>query len=185
MSGLSKIFITSEKGSAGVIEMSFILPMAMIIVIALLYLTFYMFLYVHLQGIAEVAADSLEKEITAGSKSISDFYLSEMSISEKSKEKVQKEFRETLDNLCVLPGMSADFSFETGFNIINPTIKVKVVCTCFKKEVFTASVERKVYFPEEFTNNLDMILDISESSGALTYIKEQVDEVKKAYEEFF
>lgn len=82
----------SEKGSAGVIEMSFILPMTMVVVISLIYLTFSMFLYVHLQSVAEVAADSLEEAVIESSKDVSSFSLSAVTIPAETEKKIRDEF---------------------------------------------------------------------------------------------
>lgn len=176
----------NEKGSAGVIEMSFVLPMAMFVVISLIYLTFSMFLYVHLQGIAEVAADSLEKAVIFDSKGIQFLPFSEPpKLLPETETKIREEYSESLRNLCVLPGMSVNFSFDTRMDGLTPLILVQMECICFKGELFTASVERKVYFPKDFANDLELILDISEDTGAVIYAKEKVEEEKEAYEEFF
>ena len=175
-----------EKGSAGVIEMSFVLPMAMFVVISLIYLAFSMFLYVHLQGVAEVAADSLECAVIEVSKDVDNLAFSkDLKLLPETEKRIKEEYRERLQNLCVLPGMSVNFSFDTRIDALTPTISVRMECLCFKGELFTASVERKVYFPKDFASGLDLILDISEDTGALIYVKERVEEVKEAYVEFF
>lgn len=175
----------SEKGSAGVIEMSFILPMTMVVVISLIYLTFSMFLYVHLQSVAEVAADSLEEAVIESLKDVSSFSLSAVTIPAETEEKIRDEFEKRLNTLCVLPGMSVNLSFKTQYDALNPIIFVKMECIFFKGELFTASVERKVYSPKDFISNLDLILDVSEDTGAIDYARDKVEEVKKAYDEFF
>ncbi len=176
----------NEKGSAGVIEMSLVLPMTMFVVISLIYLTFSMFLYVHLQGVAEVAADSLESAVVEASSLVDIGSFSEkIVISAETEGKLRDEFDKKLQSLCMLPGMSANFDFNVEMKGINPEITVKMECTCFKVAVFTALVERKVYFPKEFANNMDLIFNIFDKTGTLVYAKERLEEVKEAYEEIF
>lgn len=181
-----KMRLQRESGATGVIEMTFVFPMTMFVVISLIYLTFSMFLYVHLQGVAETAADAIE--ITLYDELYDENYIpyfDGFKLSEEGKEKIFKEYSSKLRNLCVLPGMNVDFSFDVVTEMIAPTIFVEMECKLIKGELFTASVERKVYFPEDFANDFELILDVSEDSGALVYVKERIEEVKEAYEEFF
>lgn len=136
----------SEDGATQVIEMSFVLPLTMLVIIALVYLTFSMFLYVHLQGIAELAADS-----------ITDSFALEMPLSSEKEDEIYNEFSSKLKNLCVLPGMTATFNFDFSTHRAEPIISVEMVLRCFKGEIFTAKVERKVFNPGDFANKVDMI----------------------------
>lgn len=182
----------SENGSAQVVEMSFVLPMAMGVVMTLIYLAFAMFLYVHLQGIAEVAADRITNAVVSNTSSgeeedFSDMYFlfSGEYLSDEEECLIEAEFSQKLDNLCVLPGMSSDFRYFLEDSGLNPEIVVEMECTCFGGELFTASVERKIYFPREFADNAELFLVISEETGAVSFVNESLERLKDACDEVF
>lgn len=143
--------------------MSFVLPLAMGVVIALMYLAIYMFMYVYAYSLAEVTADSLESVV--GQDSIY-WQINCEYVKKEDADRITAELHKNLGDMCVLPGIGFDYEYDVGGNIFAPEVKVAITEKLYGKKLFTVSAKKTVYRPAEFADDVDVFYEIYDSLGA-------------------
>lgn len=142
-------------GSVQVIEMSFVLPIIMGVLIGLIYLTFFMFLYVYSYVLAETATDKVADLVRC-----SDISLFENNHglygSDEERRIIYDEIETRLDTLCILPGMEAFFDYSVEGNLFNPEINIKITISFLDGDIISTSTSRTVYNPSKFADNFDL-----------------------------
>ncbi len=155
-----------EKASAQVVEISFVLPAAMIVVLTLLYLAFGMFLYVHSNNLARSTLYSLSEKV--GSSGMYWQLLGEYISEEDSKEE-NENLKKSLKGVSVLPGLSFDSGCSVTGKLRQPIASVYITGKYFGKEIFTIKKSKTIYKPAEFANTIDfgknIVSDFDELKG--------------------
>lgn len=161
-----------DKGSAQVVEMSFVLPVAMIIVLALVYLAFGMFFYGHTHNLARISLNSLCQKVGDGGmywQLLGDY------IDEESLSNISNELSTSLKNCSVLPGLKFDSSCTVTSKLHQPIANVFIRATYFGKQVFTVEVSKVAYKPYEFA----CVVDFGHT------IEKDFEKLKGIYDAFF
>lgn len=161
-----------SKGSALVVEMSFVLPIAMVIVLCLVYLAFAMFFYGHAHNLARISLNELCKGV--GSEGlywqllgnyIEDDFLLETS----------NRLAVSLDNCSVLPGLKFDSSCTVNGKLHQPIANVYIKASYFGKQIFVVDLSKVAYKPHEFACVVDF--------GHI--IENDFEKLKDIYDAFF
>lgn len=126
-----------QSGSAQVVEFSWVFPVAALVVVALLYLSFLLFFYVYSFHLAEWYAD--ESLHVAQSREMED--------------NVEPELREQIRKLSFLPGVHFRPEVRTGKQ--GKKIEVKISCSYLGKQMFCVKAERKMLSPVEYAQAVD------------------------------
>ena len=167
--------LKSDKGSAEVIEMAFVLPVVMGVVLSIMYLILGVFFYVNSYSISECAMDEISD--MSGRNGIY-CNLSGKYISDDDKTAIQEKYEERIRKICVLPGMNAKFSYSVskalGDLSAGPVIRTKISCFYYKKRIFTVIGKRKLFDPAEHTENKEIFLELREKSGGLKRICDEI-----------
>ena len=150
----------SERGSAQVIEFSYVFPAAALTVIALLYLTFALFFYVYAFNQSELAADRAFHAV--GGERVY-WQLSSCSADPKTEKKIAGDLEKRMDRMAVLPGIHFDTSLkESG---AGARVTASVSCSYFGKTVFSVRSVRDMLKPTEFAQNTDLLSDVLSDTG--------------------
>lgn len=161
-----------DKGSAQVVEMSFVLPVAMIIVLALVYLAFGMFFYGHAHNLARITINNLSQEV---GKDGLYWQLLGNYIDDESLSKISNELSTNLQNCSILPGLKFDSSCTVTGKLHQPIASVFIRATYFGKQIFVVDVSKVVYKPYEFA----CVVDFGHT------IEKDFEKLKGIYDAFF
>ena len=142
----------SENGSVQVVEMSFVLPIAVGVILALIYLAYAMFMRVHVLSIVQQAANNAEALVGTG-----ELYwqFTGKAIRDEDEAELESSYVGQLNRSCILPGMSADggISVEQRFHKSSLVVNAKIMC--FGKELFYITLDRDLYSPVELVYACD------------------------------
>lgn len=161
-----------RRGSAQVVEISFVLPVAMLIVLSLVYLAFAMFLYVHVNNIALFYVDELSERIGEEGpywQLLGDY------ISDESLQEIQGDMKKQLKACTILPGLRFDSSCSVYGKYHCPIANVNINATYFGNQIFNISVKKDVYKPHEFACTVDFGYSLVDD----------FEELKSIYDKFF
>jgi len=161
-----------RKGSVQVVEISFVLPVAMLIVLALVYLSFAMFLKGHCDNLASIAATKMCAK--AGNDSLYWQVLGNY-IDEDSLEEVSSELSKDLSNCQILPGLKFNSTCTVSGKLHIPIANVHIVATYFGKKIFSVDISKTAYKPKEFAETVDFGHSI----------ESDFEELKNIYDSFF
>ena len=161
-----------NRGSVQVVEMSFVLPVAMLIVMSLVYLAFAMFLYGHSQNLAQSAATKLCSKV--GEEGLY-WQLLGKYIDDESLNEITSELSNSLKRCAILPGINFDVSCTVTGKLHMPTANVLVKGTYYGKQIFKITVSKTAYKPKEFAETVDF--------GHR--IESDFEELKGIYDKFF
>ena len=155
-----------ENGSAQVVEISFVLPIAFLVVLLLLYLAFGMFLYVHSYSLARSAIYDLS--VAVGSEDI--YWQIKGNYIDKEKESaIDGGLKKNLSSLQVLPGLGFQSSCRVNGKLRQPFAVVSISASYFGKQIYCINLERAVLRPAEFAGLVDfgksIISDFDELKG--------------------
>lgn len=161
-----------SKGSAQVVEMSFVLPIAMVIVLALVYLAFAMFFYGHAHNLARISINELCKNV--GSDGLYWQLLGDY-IEDESLKRISGNLVTSLENCSVLPGLKFESSCTVTGKLHQPIANVYIEASYFGKQIFTVSLSKVAYKPHEFA----CVVDFGHT------IEKDFEKLKGIYDAFF
>ena len=167
------MFKKTSRASIEVVEMSFVLPVAMLVVLALVYLEIGMFLLVYCNNIARETACELQSFVGQSD----DIYwqIKGDFISDEDLNLVEEDFSKKLEACKILPGLSFDHSCSINGVLRIPKAYVFIEAKYFGKQIFKVEIEEDVYIPSEFANVADFGFSIFDD----------FEELKSIYESFF
>ncbi|MCQ2488435.1 MAG: hypothetical protein MJ143_04070 [Clostridia bacterium] len=161
-----------SKGSVQVIEISFVLPVAMLVVISLVYLAFAMFLHGHCKNLASIAATNL---CTKAGKNGLYWQVLGNYIDNESLGEISSELSSDLDACKILPGLKFDPSCTVTGKLRTPVANVYIAVSYFGKQLFKVEVTKTAYKPKEFAE----LVDFGKS------IENDFEVLKDIYDSFF
>ncbi|NLL62976.1 MAG: pilus assembly protein [Ruminococcaceae bacterium] len=164
--------IKDEKGAVQIVEISLVLPVAMIVVLTLIYLSFAMFIYSHTTNVARITINESRSLIGGAGlywKIFGNF------ISDEDIDKTTEKLNKTVDKYSILPGMKIKGSFFVTSKFRQPTLNVNIKAFYFGKEIFDVTTSQIVTTPVEFAAIVDFGKMIEKDSG----------ELKEIYDKFF
>lgn len=161
-----------KRGSVQVVEISFVLPVAMLVVLSLVYLSFAMFLYGHCKNLASIATTKLCEK--AGEDGLYWQILGNY-IDDKSLGEISSELSSDLGNCQVLPGFGFDSTCTVNGKLHVPIASVHIGASYFGKQVFSIDVSKTAYKPKEFAE----LVDFGHS------IENDFEVLKNIYDSFF
>lgn len=170
-------FSRDKEGAAQIIEMALILPIVMGVVMTLFYLIFAVFFMVSAQSLAEEANDTITTLISTECGENENLYWQLFGdyLSPMTQAKVQAEYENKLEGLCVLPGTDASFSFN--LQRVKPSISTTIRFYYFKHRLFTITADREVFAISDFANNTDFLMEAETKWKGLKKICNEIDEV--------
>lgn len=139
-----------QSGSAQVVEFSWVFPVAAVVVIALMYLSFLLFFYVYSFHIVELTADEALHEMQSSRSLIENWNTAEET-TVGAEETLQRQVRK----LTFLPGIHFTPEFQTG--TFGKMVSVKLRCSYFGKRMFCVKAERQVLSPIEYARKMDLL----------------------------
>ena len=157
-----------NRGSAQVIEFSYVFPIVMVTVVALLYLVFLLFFHVYAFHVTEAAVETAVREV--GGDRIY-WQLSSHSLDEETKTRCAKEMEQKLKAMQVMPGLR--FSSTFSENTTGSRVMASASCRWRGKQMFTVHSERTLRKPTEFASNVDLAEDISSDTGLRDFLKQK------------
>ena len=144
--------MTADRGSAEVVEMSFVLPVAMVVVVSLVYLAFAMFLYGHAQNLARITANEISARV--GEDGLY-WQLLGNYISDEDLAKIQMGLHKELNGCRILPGLSFESGCSVSGRLRQPVANVHIEASYFGKPFFEIVISQDVYKPQEFAETVD------------------------------
>lgn len=134
------------RGSVQIVEVSFVFPLVMAVILAIFYFIFVVFLRVHIYNIAFDTANRIDDIAATGS----DYWVVNGEyIDDKLLEEVEKDFCRSLDNCHILPGIT----FKNSIDIITSgalaTVNVNVDVKLSNYSCFKVRVEENICRPTE------------------------------------
>ena len=152
--------------------MSFVLPVAITVVMALVYLSFAMFLYGHSVNLARITANELAADV---GKDGLYWQLLGNYIDDKSLAQASMGLDKSLRSCSVLPGLHFDSGCSVSGKLRQPVANVHIAASYFGRNVFTVDVSQDVYKPQEFAE----LVDFGHSA------EKDFEELKGIYDAFF
>jgi len=151
---------SSEEASVQVIEFSYVFPVAVLTVIALLYLVFALFFYVYAFNTAEVTTEQAMHNI-GGTRLY--WQLAGDSVDAEEEGELAGDLQDRMDRIAVIPGIS--FATSLSEQSHGTKILATVSCTYMGKSLFEVRSERDLRKPTEYAHNIDLLESVLDDTG--------------------
>ena len=157
---------TSEKGSAQIIEFSYVFPIVLLTVAGLLYLIFLLFFHVYAFHVTEDAAETVSRNVGGGRLY---WQLSAHSADPEALAESKAEMDRRLTGMQVMPGLrfSSDLKEAGGGRRVIATAS----CSFRGKALFSVRSERALRKPTEFAESVDLAEDMAEDTGLKEFLQ--------------
>lgn len=161
-------FEKEDRGSAQVIEFSYIFPVILVTVVALLYLLLLLFFHVYAFHVTERAAEDAAREV-GGDRVY--WQLSTHGVDPETLSACSGEMERRLTAMQVMPGLR--FSSSLKENATGSRVTATASCSFRGKKLFTVRSERDLRKPTEYAANVDLAEDIAEDTGLKTFLEQR------------
>lgn len=159
-------WISEERGSAQVIEFSYVFPVVLVTLTGLMSLVLLLFFYVYSFHLTETAVEGAARAV--GGERVY-WQLSGHSLDESTREELGNTLETRLKDMQVVPGLSFSSSLEEKGG------GGKIVATATGayrgRKLFTVRSERALRKPTEFAENVDLAEDIADDTGLSEFLK--------------
>lgn len=156
------------KGSAEVIEFSYVFPLVLVTLAALWYLLLFLFFHVYAFHATEAAVEGALREV-GGNRVY--WQLSTHSLEPETEQRLSEELASKLQRMQILPGLHFATSFSE--NSTGSKVTATASCTFRGKPLFRVRSERGLRKPTEFAENVDLAEDLAAETGLTDFLKDR------------
>lgn len=159
---------SNNRGSAQIVEFSFVFPIVLLTVVGLMYLTFLLFFHVYAFHVTEDAVEEATHHI-GGNRLY--WQLSLHSLDPKELSDGAAAMQKRLTAMQVMPGLQ--FSSNLSENSVGGRIVAKATCSYRGRQLFTVCSERALRKPTEFAEDVDLAEDVAEDTGLRQFLEQR------------
>ncbi len=157
-----------DRGSAQVIEFSYVFPVVLVTVVALLYLLLLLFFHVYAFHVTERAAEDAARAV-GGDRVY--WQLSAHGVDPETLSACSADMERRLTAMQVMPGLR--FSSSLKENATGSQVTAMASCSFHGNRLFTVRSERDLRKPTEYAANVDLAEDIAEDTGLKTFLEQR------------
>lgn len=158
-----------RNGSVQIIEFSYLFPLVLLTVVALVYVSVALFFYGYAFALTEEAVEDDWNALLKNERIY--WQISDQSVDESQEAVVRETLETRLQRMEVLPGMS--FSVTLQEEEGGSAVRARANCVYFGKELFSVTSKKDLFKPTEFAMNTDLVCSLAESTGLLETIKDR------------
>ena len=168
-----------DRGSAQIIEFSYVFPIVLLTVVGLMYLTFLLFFHVYAFHVTEDAVETATRYV-GGDRLY--WQLSTHSLDAEVLSDCAGDMEKKLTAMQVLPGLK--FSSVLEENAVGSRIVAGATCSFRGKRLFSVRSERALRKPTEFAETVDLAEDLAEDTGLKQFLEQRFGRYIKMDKEY-